>query len=88
MNRSIDYSKCEYLPDENSNSNENMLFLRKTDEKIWKPLLLREPPLLQLTSSISEQFFHDPPLWPNFKNEIPHPNIRRGGNYDGALSSA
>ena len=37
MNRSIDYSKCEYLPDENSNSNENMLSLRKTDETNWNP---------------------------------------------------
>ena len=42
--RAIDYSKCDYLPDKNSNSNENMLFLRKTDETIWKPPLpfLRE----------------------------------------------
>ena len=31
-----------------SNSNENMLFWRKTDETIWSPL------------PISEQFFHDP----------------------------
>ena len=38
-NRSIDYSKCEYLPEENSNSNEKMLFLRKTGETIWKPSL-------------------------------------------------
>ena len=43
-NRSIDYSKCEYLPDENSNSNENMLFLRKTDEAILSP-----PPFLRKT---------------------------------------
>ena len=41
-NRSIDYSKCEYLPDKNSNSNENMFFLRKTDETIWNPPFLRE----------------------------------------------
>ena len=36
MNRSIDYNKCEYLPDKKkySSSNENMLFLRKTDELI------------------------------------------------------
>ena len=34
--QSIDYSKREYLPDKNSSSNENMLFLRKTDETIWK----------------------------------------------------
>ena len=48
-----------------------MLIWRKTDEIIWTPPLppfLREPP-------ISEQFFHDPPLCPNFKNKIP-PNFR------------
>ena len=40
-----------------------MLFLRKTGETIWKfPLSTNLP--------ISEQFFHDPPLCPNFKNEI------------------
>ena len=37
MKEKLDYSKCEYSPDKNSNSNENMLFLRKTDETIWKP---------------------------------------------------
>ena len=36
--------KCEYLPDQNSNSNENMLFLRKTDEIIWNPFLRVSPP--------------------------------------------
>ena len=41
-----------------------MLFLRKTGETIWKFPLSTNPP-------ISEQFFHDPPLCPNFKNEIP-----------------
>ena len=35
-------SNCEYLPDKkikkkNSNSNENMLFWRKSDEAIWNP---------------------------------------------------
>ena len=32
-------TKCEYLPDmkKYSNSNQNMLFSRKTDETIWKP---------------------------------------------------
>ena len=35
--RAIDYSKCEYLPDKNSDSKKNLLFLRKTDETIWKP---------------------------------------------------
>ena len=49
-----------------SNSNEKMIFLRKTDETIWKPPspFLREAP-------ISEQFFHDLLLCSNFKNEIP-----------------
>ena len=43
-NRAIDYSKCEYLPDKKKyfNSNENMLFLKQTDETIWKPPFLRE----------------------------------------------
>ena len=36
-NRSIDYRKCEYLPEKNSNSNENMLFLGKTDATTWNP---------------------------------------------------
>ena len=31
---------------------------------------------------MSEQFFHDPPLWPNFKNEIP-PLILGGGEGGG-----
>ena len=48
----------------NSNSNEELLFLRKTDETIWKPSLSTNPP-------ISNQFFHDPPLCPNFNNKIP-----------------
>ena len=44
-NGSIDYSKYEYLPDKEkySNSNENMLFLRKTDQTIWKPPLQLTP---------------------------------------------
>ena len=46
-----------------------MLFLRKTDETIWKLSFLREPP-------ISEQYFHDSPLCPNFKNETSRPNFR------------
>ena len=51
-----------------SNSNENMLFLRKTDETIWKPPFIREPPL-STNPPISEQIFHDPPLCPNFKSK-------------------
>ena len=38
------------------------------------PPFLREPPF-QLTT-ISVQFFHDPPLFPNFKNKTPSPNFR------------
>ena len=47
MNRSIDYNKCEYLPDKKkySSSNENMLFLRKTHKTIWKPSLSKRNPL-------------------------------------------
>ena len=52
-----------------------MLFLRKTNETIWKhpPPSKRTP--LSTNPPISEQFFNDPPLCPNFKNEIP-PNFR------------
>ena len=47
MNRSIDYNKLEYLPDKKkySSSNENILFLRKTHETIWKPSLSKRNPL-------------------------------------------
>ena len=38
----------------------------KLMKQFGKPLFLREPP-----PSISEQFFHDPPLCPNFKKERP-----------------
>ena len=31
------------------------------------------PPPLSTNPPVSEQFFLDPPLCPNFKNEIPHP---------------
>ena len=34
--------------------------------------LPKNPPLL-INSPISEQFFHDPPLSPNFKNKKPPP---------------
>ena len=42
-----------------SNSNKSMLFLRKTDEAIWKPppTFVRELPPLSTNSPISEQFF-------------------------------
>ena len=55
-----------YHTKKNSSSNENMLLSRKTNETIWK-------------SPISEQFFHDPPLCPNFKNKIPPPPNFKGG---------
>ena len=58
-----------------------MLFLRKSDQTIWKPSpLLREPPLSTIPP-ISEQIFHDSPLYPNFKNENPPLILGRGGNY-------
>ena len=41
------------------------------------PPFLKEPPL-STNPPISEQFFHDPPLCPNFKNQKP-PLILRGG---------
>ena len=39
------------------------------------------PPFSKRTplSTNSEQFFHDPPLCPNFKNKNPSPNFREGG---------
>ena len=50
--------------------------LRTTDEAIWDPPLSNNPP-------ISEHFFHNPPLYPNFKNKNPPPLILGGGgNYD------
>ena len=59
-----------------------MLFLRKSDQTIWKPSpLLREPPPLSTIPPISEQFFHDPTIYPNFKNENPPLILGRGGNY-------
>ena len=41
-----------------------------------KTCLVREPPL-STNPPISEQFFHDSPLCPNFKNQKP-PLILRG----------
>ena len=40
-----------------------------------------ENPLLSTNPPISEQFIHDPPLCPNFKNQNLPPNFRGGGNY-------
>ena len=43
--------------------------LRKTDKAIWDPPLSTNPP-------ISEHFFHNPPLYPNFKNKNPLPPLK------------
>ena len=62
-----------------SSSNENMLFYRNTDETVWKPphpISKRTP--LSTNPPISEQFFHDPLLCPNFKNQNPPPPNFRG----------
>ena len=61
----MDYSKCEYLPNKNSDSNENMLFLKKTDGLEIPLSKSTHSPLLSTNPPISEQFF-----CPNFKNEI------------------
>ena len=47
-----------------------MLFWRKTDETIWKPPFSKRPPPPPLSTNHPEQFFHDPPLCPNFKNNV------------------
>ena len=40
-------------------------------------------PPLSTNPLISDQFFHDPPFCPNFKNKKPPSNFRGGGgNYD------
>ena len=36
-------------------------------------------PPLSTNPTISEQFFHDHPLCPNFKNENPTPDFMEGG---------
>ena len=51
-----------------------MLFLRKTDETIWKPPSFYDDPL-STNPPISEQFFHDPPL-SKFQKQEPPPNFR------------
>ena len=48
----------------------------KLMKQFGNPPFLRELPL-STYPSISEQFFHDPPLCPNFKNKNPpSPNFR------------
>ena len=44
-------------------------------KQFGNPLFLRRPPPF-IKPPISEQFFHDPPLCPNFKNKNPPPNFR------------
>ena len=49
-----------------------MLFWRNTDETIWtRSTFLREPPSLSTNLPISEQFFNDPSLCPDFENNLP-----------------
>ena len=71
--RSIDYSKCEYLLHKNSNSNENMLFLRKTDKTIWKPPLSKSipPPHFQLNPLFLSNFLWPPSLSKFQKQDTP-----------------
>ena len=63
-----------------------MLLWRKTDETIWNPFFLREPPL-SINHLISEQFSHDPCLSEFQKQEIPlilggeGVGREEGGNY-------
>ena len=77
MKEQIDWLKQAWIftRQKKSNSNENMLFWRKTDETIWKPPLSKRtpPPPLSTNPPISETYFHDPPLWPIFKNKNPPP---------------
>ena len=49
----------------------------KLMKQFGNPPFLRYPPL-SANLLIFEQFFHDPPLCPNFKNKNPAPNFRGG----------
>ena len=56
-------------------------------KQLGTPLFQEKPPPPPVSTNrpISEQFFHDTPLCPNFKNKNPHPpppNFRAGGNYE------
>ena len=50
----------------------------KLMKQFGTPTLSNRAPL-STNPTISEQFFHDPPLGPNFKNKKPPPNFR---NYE------
>ena len=56
-----------------SNSNENMLFCRKTDEIVWKPPLSKRPPPFQLTSVFLSIFFMTPLFVQILKTRTPPP---------------
>ena len=75
-NRSIDYNKCEYLPDKKKSNSKHAFLKENWWNNLETPLFLRRTPL-STNPPISEQFFHDPPLCPNFKNETPS-NFRGG----------
>ena len=47
------------------------------NKTIWKPPISKRAPL-STNSSISEQFFYDPPLCLSFKNKTPSPPDFRG----------
>ena len=54
----------------------------KIMKRFGNPLLLRGPCPLSTKPPISEQFFHDRPLCPNFKNKKPSLILGWGGvNY-------
>ena len=58
----------------------------KLMKQFGNPLFLRGSPL-STNPPISEQFFHDPPLCPNFKNKLPL-ILGGGGNYACNISTS